>query len=63
MKKFIQQSDMKNGKATGIDDIPAEFLKMLEGEALRRLVKLCKEIYNTGMWPVDFVKTVIYRKR
>ena len=51
--------DIKNGKATGIDDIPAEFLKMLEGEALKTLVKLCKEIYNTGTWPEDFVKTVM----
>ena len=50
---------MRNRKATGIDDIPAEFLKLLEGEAQERLVELCKEIYNTGMWPEDFVKTVM----
>ena len=40
---------MKNGKAAGIDDVPAEFLKMLEGETLKKLVKLCMKIYNTGI--------------
>ena len=40
---YAAMRDMKNGKATGIDDIPAEFLKMLEGEALKRMVRLCKE--------------------
>ena len=51
--------DMKKGKATGIDDIPAEFLKMLEGDALKRLMELCMKIYNTGIWPEDFTKTVM----
>ena len=31
---------MKSGKATGVDDIPAEFLKMLEGEALKELARI-----------------------
>jgi len=51
--------DMKKGKATGIDDIPAESLKMLEGDALKRLMDLCMKIYNTGIWPEDFTKTVM----
>ena len=50
---------MKNGKATGIDDIPAEFLKMLEGESLKMLVDLCMEVYITGIWPEDFTKSVM----
>jgi len=50
---------MKNGKAAGIDDIPAEFLKMLEGEPLQMLVDLCMEVYVTGIWPEDFTKSVM----
>ena len=42
-----------------MDDVPAEFLKMLEGEALKRLVELCMEIYNTGKWPEDFTKSIM----
>ena len=42
-----------------MDDVPAEFFKMLEGEALKKLVELCMEIYNTGEWPDDFTKSVM----
>ena len=50
---------IKNGKAAGVDDVPAEFLKMLEGDALKKLIELCMEIYNTGIWPEDFTKSVM----
>ena len=50
---------MKKGKAAGIDEVPAEFLKMLEGESLKKLVDLCMELYNTGIWPEDFTKSVM----
>jgi len=50
---------MKKGKAAGIDDIPAEFLKLLEGEALKKLMELCREIYNTGIWPEDYTTSVL----
>ena len=50
---------IKSGKAAGVDDIPAEFLKILEGEALNKLEELCREIYNTGIWPDDFTKSVM----
>src|SRR5688572_24922649 len=50
--------NMKNGKSTGIDEIPAELLKMLEGEALKRIAEICIVIYNTGIWPEDFATTV-----
>jgi hypothetical protein len=49
---------MKMGKAAGIDDVPAEFLKMI-GETLKKLVDLCMEVYNTGIWPEDFTKSVL----
>ena len=50
---------MKKGKASGIDDVPAEFLKMLEGETLKKLVEFCMEVYSTGIWPDDFTKSVM----
>ena len=61
MKEEIYEAinSLKKGKAAGIDDIPAEFLKMLEGETLQKLVELCMEIYNTGIWPEDFTKSVV----
>jgi len=34
-------------------------LKMLEGNALKMLVELCMKVYNRGVWPDDFTKTVI----
>jgi Reverse transcriptase (RNA-dependent DNA polymerase) len=50
---------MKKGKAAGIDDVPAEFLKMLEGETLNKLVELCMKVYSNGVWPDDFTKSVM----
>src|SRR5207248_220133 len=51
--------EMKNGKVSGVDDIPAEFLKMLDEKAMHSLSKLCMEIYETGIWPEDFTKVVM----
>ena len=48
--------EMKNGKAVGVDDVPAEILKILDGVALEKLVELCKQIYETGDWPEDFTR-------
>ena len=52
-------SELKSGKATGCDEIPAEFIKSLEIEPLSDLVQLCKNIYATGKWPEDFLSTEI----
>ena len=51
--------EMKNGKAVGIDDIPAEFLKMLDEGAMKKMCELCARIYETGIWPGDFTKVVM----
>ena len=37
-------TDLKNRKAIGIDEIPAEFWKNLDDEATSELIKLCKKI-------------------
>ena len=51
--------EIKNGKAAGVDDIPAEFLKLLDEGALKMLTELCVDIYETGIWPEDFTKSVM----
>lgn len=51
--------EMKSGKAVGVDEIPVEFLKMLDGKALEKLVELCKLIYETSEWPEVFTRIVM----
>src|SRR4029077_4877221 len=51
--------ELKRGKAVGVDDIPAEFLKLLDERALKELHELCKHIYDTGIWAKDFTKVVM----
>ena len=51
--------EMKLRKAEGTDCIPAEFLKTLGEKAKEELVELCQQIYETGKWPEDFLRTVM----
>ena len=46
--------NMKKEKAVGVDDIPAEFLKILGEKAYSQLEVLCMQIYMEGIWPDDF---------
>ena len=48
--------EIKNGKAVGVDEVPAEILKLLDGVALEKLEDLCKQIYETCNWPEDFTR-------
>ena len=50
---------MKKRKAEGCDSIPAELLQNLGDKAMREMKDICKEIYSTGIWPEDFLKTVM----
>jgi len=50
--------DMKNNKAVGVDEIPAEFWKSLGDKGIEEIVKLCKSMYDTGKWPSDFTRLV-----
>jgi len=43
----------------GVDDIPIEFLKSLGELSMRELSGLCKQIYESGIWPEDFTKVVM----
>jgi len=51
--------EMKNKKAVGVDEIPAEFWKVLGEKGTRELVSLCKEMYQKGIWPEDFTRVVM----
>ena len=50
--------DMKNNKAVGVDEIPAELWKSLGDKGMEEIVKLCKLMYETGKWPSDFTRLV-----
>jgi len=50
---------LKNKKAEGIDEIPAEFLKQLGEKAMKELYDICYKIYEEGQWTKDFVATMI----
>ena len=52
-------NELKNNKAEGIDSIPAEILKGLGEKAMNELVRLCQEIYDTGIWPEDFLQSIM----
>src|ERR1700759_3943366 len=48
--------ELNNVKAVGTYEIRAEFLKMLDGAPLEKLIELCKRIYETNVSPQDFTK-------
>jgi len=50
---------MKNNKAEGPDNIPVEMLRCLYGKATAILIDVCKTIYTTGIWPTDFVQSIM----
>ena len=59
LREEVEQAlkDMKNGKKPGVDSIPVEMIKCLQEEGMKYLTALCCEIYDTGEWPEDFLKT------
>lgn len=48
---------LTDGKATGVDEIPAELLKTLDDTTKEKLYQLLREIYETGKLPTDFVES------
>ena len=52
-------SELKNGKATGIDGIPAEILKALGLTGKHELFEICLDIYSRGHWSRDFTDSII----
>ena len=51
--------EMKEGKAVGVDEIPAELLKSLGEKALQELYEICKQIYEEGKWRDDFTRVAM----
>ena len=50
---------MKEGKAVGVDDIPAEMLKSLGEKALREICEIFQDMYKEGKWPDDFTRAAM----
>ena len=50
--------ELKNNKAEGIDEIPAELLKCMGNTAVKVFIHLCQKIYETGKCPADFLQTI-----
>ena len=46
---------LSNNKATGSDEIPAEFLKTMGNNCLKKMTTLINEIYRTEQYPTDFL--------
>ena len=49
----------EGNKAEGLDGIPAEFIQSLRGEPKKMFIELCKKIYQEGVWPKDFLQSVL----
>jgi len=52
-------SEPKNVKSEGIDNIPAELLKASGSTERHELFDICKQIYNHGEWPDDFMQSIV----
>src|SRR3989442_11091617 len=52
-------SEMKEGKAAGVDEISAEMLKSLGEKAIQEVCDICKDMYEERKWPHDFTRTVM----
>ena len=51
--------EIRGKRACGIDDLPIELFKNLDGQMRKELERLCVNIYETGDWPKDFLRTVM----
>ena len=60
MKKEIQKAlkSMKDGKATGLDELPTEALKVLDIHNIEIITSLSNIIYNSGMIPTEMKHSV-----
>ena len=60
MKEDIQKAlkSMKDGKATGPDELSAEALKALDEHNIEIIASLCNIIYNSGMIPTEMKHSV-----
>jgi len=52
--------EMRNKKATGDNDIPADVLILLGDGGLKIIMKLINTIYETGEWSKDFMEVTMF---
>lgn len=50
---------LKNGKAAGFDNIPAELVKNGGCSTIDALHKICNSVWKTGEWPSQWTKSLI----
>jgi len=57
--------EMKENRALGMDEIPAEFLKALGEHATMEMIQICKKMYEKGTWPQEFkrLETILIKKK
>ena len=51
--------NLRNKKAQGIDEIPAEMIKALGENGRKEIWHLCNNMYEKGHWPKDFTTTIM----
>ena len=49
---------LPKGKATGTDDIPAEFIQCSGKKGIKTITNLVNKIYETGEFPEDFLTSI-----
>ena len=55
--KWALESITKN-KASGGDGIPVELFQILKDDAVKVLHSMCRQIWNTQQWPLDWKMSV-----
>lgn len=50
---------MKDGKAAGVDNIPAELIKNGGESVIELLTQICNKIWQTGEWPTQWTQSLI----
>jgi hypothetical protein len=51
--------EIKNKKATGVDGVPGDVLRLLGEGGLKIMTQLNNDIYGTGEWPKDFIEVAM----
>ena len=50
---------LKNGKAAGVDNVPAELIKHGGKAVIDILTAICNKIWQTGEWPIPWTQSLI----